>query len=343
MKAAVIHEHGGPESIQMEEGLSQPEPDRDEILLDVKTAALNHLDLFVCQGMPGLTLDFPHILGSDAAGIVRETGSGVNSLSPGDQVMINAGKSCGACEACYSGEQSLCSSFHLLGEHSSGTYAEYVAVPAENCLKIPEFLSFRKAAAFPLVFMTAWRMIMTRAELKAGEWILLHGIGGGVSHAALQIASSIETTSIVTSSSENKCQKAVDLGADYTIQYTNEDVEKQVKEITNGRGVDVVVENVGKETWNTSQKCARKGGRIVTCGATTGPTPQTNINRIFWKQLNILGSTMGSHSDFREVTNWIKSTERTPAIDRVFPLEDVVEAEKRLQNGEQFGKIVLEI
>lgn len=342
MKAATIQSHGSTDEISIQD-VPAPAPSDDEVLLEVEAAAVNHLDLFVCQGMPGLSLEFPHILGSDAVGTVVDQGENVDRWSEGDRVVINPGLSCGTCRHCQGGEHSLCESFHLIGEHRDGTFAERVTVPEQNCEKVPAFLEPEEAASFSLVFVTAWRMLMTRGDLQPGETVLIHGIGGGVSQAALKIASSMSCECIVTSSSEEKLRKARDLGASRMIQYTTEDVAERVEDFTEGRGVDLVVENVGKATWNTSQKCVRKGGRIVTCGATTGFDPATNINRIFWKQINILGSTMGSHSDYRGVLDWMNVSRRTPEIDRVYSLEEVSEAEKRLEAGDQFGKIVIDI
>ncbi len=343
MRAAVIENHGEIDDIQVQSDLPVPEPGPEEVLLNVRAAALNHLDLFVLQGVPGVDLSFPHVLGSDAAGVVEDTGNQVDRVQNGDRVLVNAGMSCGNCEFCRAGEESLCEEFHLLGEHVDGTYAEYVTVPAKNVAKVPDGFSFTEAAAFPLVFMTAWRMLVTRAELSAGESVLIHGVGGGVSSAALMIATEFGGDCIVTSSSDQKLERAFELDATVGVNYTKEDVVDRVYEETGGRGVDVVVDNVGKETWEVSQKAASNGGRIVTCGATTGFDPDTNVNRIFWKQLSILGSTMGSHEDFDRMLSWVKSSDTHPVIDSTYPLEEVREAERRLSNAEQFGKIVLSI
>lgn len=343
MKAALIRSPGAIDNISIEH-IEPPNVGQDDVLIDVYCAALNHLDLWLVEGeMPGLELDSPMTLGADGAGIVAETGKHVDRVSVGERVVINAGLSCGDCEHCRKGEQSQCDSFRLLGEHVDGTYAEQVAVPAENVAPLPTGFSFEEGAAFPLVFLTAWRMLVTRAGIQAGDSVLIHGIGGGVSGAALQIASNMGGKILVTSSSRSKLDQAEDLGAHHGIHYPSESISDRVKEITKGRGVDLVVENVGAETWETSQKCVRKGGRIVTCGATTGPAPRTNINRIFWKQISILGSTMGSHGDFDQLVEWMHTSGTRPIIDQTYPLEDIHDAERRLQKGNQFGKIVLEI
>ncbi len=342
MKAVQIPDHGSTDGITVND-VPEPEPGRKEVLLDVQAAALNHLDLWVLEGLPGVELDFPHTLGSDACGIVRETGPEVSRFEAGDRVVINAGISCGHCEHCRRGEQSCCDSFYLIGEHVDGTFAEQVTVPEENCAMAPGHLEDTEAAAFPLVFLTAWRMLHTRVGITSGDTVLIHGIGGGVSSAALTISTSAGAQCIVTSGSENKLDRAADLGARHGILYAEENVTKRVRSITNGRGVDVVVDNVGADTWEESVSCARKGGSIVTCGATTGPAAETNIHQLYWKQLNIYGSTMGNHDDFRRMMQWVRQTKMNPIVDRVFPLEEAQAAEERLQEAEQFGKIVLDV
>jgi NADPH2:quinone reductase len=342
MKAVQIPDHGSTDQITVND-VSEPEPGRGDVLLDVQAAALNHLDLWVLGGLPGVELDFPHTLGSDACGIVRETGPDVSRFEEGDRVVINAGMSCGSCEQCRRGEQSCCDSFYLLGEHVDGTFAEQVTVPEENCAMAPGHLEDTEAAAFPLVFLTAWRMLHTRVGLESGDTVLIHGIGGGVSSAALTLATAADARCIVTSGSEDKLDRASELGASNGIHYEQESVTDRVRSITNGRGVDVVVDNVGQETWEESVSCARTGGSIVTCGATTGPAAETNIHQLYWKQLNIYGSTMGSHDDFRRMMRWVRQTKMEPIIDRVYPLDEARKAEERLQEGQQFGKIVLEI
>ncbi len=342
MKAVQIPDHGSVDQITVND-VSAPEPQPHEVLLDVQAAGLNHLDLWVLGGLPGVELDFPHTLGSDACGVVRETGSEVARFEEGDRVVVNAGISCGRCEYCRRGEQSCCESFYIIGEYVNGTFAEQVTVPEDNCAMAPGYLTDPQAAAFPLVFLTAWRMLQTRVGLQAGDTALIHGIGGGVSSAALKIALSSGARCIVTSSSQDKLDRAKEIGAMAGINYEEEDVVNRVEGFTEGRGVDVVVDNVGAETWEESISCARKGGAIVTCGATTGPGAETNIHQVYWKQLSIYGSTMGSNDDFRRLLRWMRQTKTEPVVDRVFPLDEAREAEERLQDGEQFGKIVLEV
>lgn len=342
MKAARIHQHGNPSDIQIDD-VEPPEPGPEDVLIDVRAAGLNHLDLWVLQGVPGVEGDFPQILGSDACGIVRETGAEVDSVRTGDRVVVNPGRSCDRCAMCRRGQQSQCDSFYLLGEHADGLFAERVALPASSLYPAPDHLSDAEAAAFPLVFVTAWRMLIERADLQPGERVLIHGIGGGVAGAALQIAEALGAVCLVTSSSDEKLDRAASLGTAEGIHYTDQDVAGTVLSWTDGRGVDVVVDTVGADTWAISQKCARSGGRIVTCGATSGPSPETNVNRIFWKQLSILGSTMGSYENFDRMLEWVCGSGVSPVMDRVFDFEEVQQAEQRLAGGEQFGKIVLDI
>jgi len=340
MKALRIHRHGTAEQLVFDD-IPVPGPKPGEVRIAIKAAALNHLDLFVLEGMPGLTLELPQVCGADGAGVIDAVGAGVTGWKTGDTVMINPGVSCGECEFCRAGEQSLCVKFGLLGEHMNGTFAEFICVPARMLGAVPAGWSFHQAAAFPLAAITAWRMLMGRAKLKSGETVLIHGIGGGVSLMALQIAKSVGATVYVTSSSDAKLVKAKELGAAAGINYTNTDVTREVMKLTAKRGVDVVVDNVGEKTWMSSIKSAAKGGRIVTCGATSGPNPTDEIRLIFWKQLTILGSTMGSDAQFAEVVRAAPGL--PPVIDKVFPLAQAREAYARMKAGEQLGKIVLEI
>jgi NADPH:quinone reductase-like Zn-dependent oxidoreductase len=257
--------------------------------------------------------------------------------------MINPGLSCGTCEYCEMGEHSLCPNFSILGEHVPGTFAEYVAVPETNVLALPKASSYEEAAASSLVFLTAWRMLVTRGRIKPSETILIHGIGGGVSVACMQIALAAGLRAIVTSSSTDKVERAMGLGAHFGINYKLKDVAKEVRELTNGQGVDAVVDSVGEQTWGTSLKCLKRGGRLVTCGATTGGNPPADINRIFWNQISIIGSTMGSMSEFREFVRFMGIKKIRPIIHRFYSLEEGTTALEDLKNQRQFGKIVLNI
>ncbi|MCC6144383.1 MAG: zinc-binding dehydrogenase [Candidatus Hydrogenedentes bacterium] len=340
MKAAAINAHGSLDQVQLLD-VDTPAPARGEVLLQVKAAALNHLDIWVTKGRPGLALEFPHVIGSDAAGTVVALGEGVDEVEVGDEVILNPGLFCGACEFCRRGEQSECTQCGILGLSRWGAFAEQTAVRAENlCLK-PAHLSFEEAAALPLAHLTAWRMLMSRAQLRPGETVLIHGIGGGVALAALQFASRVGAEVIVTSSCAGKLDRARDLGAQHTVNYRAEDVAQAVLKHTGGRGVDVIVDAVGAATMATNLAVARKGGRIVHCGVTTGAQAEINLSALYWKQLSVLGSTMGSQQDFRQMVAFVGITGLKPVIDRVYPLGQAREALERMNAGEQFGKIVL--
>ena len=343
MKAAVIHEHGELDRIRVED-IPEPKAGQGEVVLEVRSAALNHLDIWVRKGRPGVTLTMPYVLGSDAAGVVVELGPGTHGVKVGDEVILNPGLSCGFCESCRRGQQSECASFSIVGAGRPGTFAEKVAVPFCNVFPKPAHLSFDEAAALPLSYQTAWRMLMSRAGLKPGETVLIHGIGGGVALAALQLAKLAGAEVIVTSSSDEKLSRAAGLGADHTVNYkTAKDVAAIVKDITGGRGVDVVVDSVGAGTWDTNFNLVRRGGRNVMCGVTTGGQAPTNLRALYWNQLTIMGSTMGSHEDFRLMLRAVAAAGLEPVIDSVHPLENVAEATGRMEAGEQFGKIVLRI
>jgi NADPH:quinone reductase-like Zn-dependent oxidoreductase len=314
-----------------------------DVLVRVQAAALNHLDLFVARGLPGASHVFPHIIGSDAAGVVETVGPAVRSVAPGDRVMVNPGISCGACQACLEGEESLCRSFQLLGEHLPGTIAELVVVPEENVARVPEAMPMERAAAFSLATLTAWRMLTTRARLRPGETVLIWGIGGGVAQAALHIAKLLGAYAIVTSGTAKKLDAARALGADAGLDHAHDDVPGEVKRLTGGRGADVVVDSVGERTWPQSLRALRRGGRLVVCGATTGPTVDIDLRRLFWHQWTLMGSTMGSRREYREIVRLAGLGRLWPVVDRVVPLDRAAEALARLAGGEQFGKLVIEV
>src|SRR5438093_793413 len=317
VKAIRIHEDGGPEVLRYEDA-PDPEPKPGEILVSLRAASLNHLDIWIRKGLPSVPK--PRILGADGAGIREDTG---------ERVVINPGLE--------HGDRIL-----VIGEHMDGTHAELVAVPETNVYLLPEGLSFEEAAAFPLVFETAYRMLVTKAALQAGEWVLLWGIGSGVATAGLQIARALGARAIVTSSSDGKLARARELGADAIVNHAAGDVVAAVKEVTAGRGADVVLEHVGEATWQRTLQAARPGGRITVCGATSGPNPPAALHRIWWKQLTIFGSTMGTKEDFEGAYELIAAGAR-PIVDRVFPLAEAKAAHERLEAGEQLGKIVLTI
>ena len=318
MKAVRIHEDGGPDVLSYEDA-PDPEPGPDDVLVELRAASLNHLDLWVRKGLPSVPK--PRILGADGAGVVAGTD---------ERVVINPGIDLGD------------GRITVVGEHSDGTHAELIAVPRAQVYPIPDDLSFEEAAAFPLVFETAYRMVVTKAGLAEEEWILIWGIGGGVATASLAIAKALGAHAVVTSSSDEKLARARELGADATVNHETEDVVAAVKELTGG-GAHVVVDHVGEATWAKSLNAARADGRICVCGATTGPNPPAQLHRIWWKQLTIYGSTMGTRADFEAVYHLVASGRVKPVVDEVFPLAEAAAAHERLERGEQLGKIVLRI
>jgi NADPH:quinone reductase-like Zn-dependent oxidoreductase len=325
VKAIVIHEDGGPEVLRYEE-VEDPRPGPGEVLVRMRVASLNHLDVWTRKGLPSVPK--PRILGADGAGLVEALGAEVEGFEPGQAVVINPGIEDGDV-------------IHVIGEHTQGVHAELAAVPATNVYPLRDGVSFEEAAAFPLVFETAYRMLVTRAGLREGEWVLVWGIGGGVATAAFRIAQALGGRTIVTSSSDAKLAKAEALGADVTVNHETGDVVAAVKEAT-GAGADIVVETVGDATWKRSLDASRPRGRVVVCGATSGPNPPAALHRIWWKQLDVLGSTMGRRTDFEGAYDLVAAGAK-PVIDSVFPLADARAAHERLEAGEQFGKILLQI
>jgi len=328
VKAVRIHADGGPEVLVLED-VPDPVAGEGEVLVRIRASALNHLDVWIRKGLPSVPK--PRILGADGAGVVEALGPGVNGFEQGRPVVINPGV------------EAPDGSIHVVGEHGDGTNAELIAVPATNVYPIPDGLSFEEAAAFPLVFETAYRMLVTRAGLREGEWVLLWGIGSGVSTAGLAIAKALGARTIVTSSSDAKLARATELGADATVNHATGDVKAAVKEATGGRGADVVVDHVGEATWRTSLDVAAREGRIAVCGATTGPNPPAALHRVWWKQLTILGSTMGTKADFEGAYELVASGRARPVVDEVLPLAEIRAAHERLEAGEQLGKIVLSV
>ena len=340
MKALAFNEHGGLEKLKYQD-VPDPKVGSSEVLVKVRACALNHLDLFVREGLPGLKLPLPFWSGSDIAGDVVEVGAQVQGVKVGDRVAVNPNITCGSCEYCVQGEDSLCVSYGILGEHAHGGLADYVKVDDRNVLKLAGAVSYESAAAFILVNMTAWRMLVTQAGLRAGENLLILGVGGGVSSAAVQIGKLCGARVWVTSSSDDKLKRAKALGADECINYAREDWAKVVFEKTGKRGVDVILENVGAATWKGSLRVLAKGGRLVTCGATSGPIGETDIRVVFWKQVKIIGSTMANRREFNQVMAQLFRGTLKPVVDRVFPLKDGGEAQQILAEGKQFGKLVL--
>lgn len=341
MKAAAVERFGGTEAVTLLD-LPQPEPGPGEVVVALHAAALNHLDLWTVQGAiadPPL----PHVLGADGAGEVVELGDGVSGPRPGARVIVNPGVSCGRCERCRAGEQSECTTFRMIGEHLPGTFAERIRVPAENVFPLPEHLSFQEGAALGVTFITAYRMLFTRGGLVPGEWVLITGIGGGLALSLLQLCRRVAGRVIVTSSSDAKLERALELGADHGINYKDEDVGKAVRKLTAKRGVDLVVDSAGGPALDAGLRSLRQGGRVVISGATAGATSEINVRRVFWNQLSIVGATMGSVADVSDMLRMVAGAGLRPHIDRVFPLDETRAALEYLESGEHFGKIVLAI
>ena len=343
MKALTLTGTGGLDRLQL---LDVPAPAiaaPDEVLVRVRCAALNRLDLFMTGGLPNAKPSFPHVVGSDGAGEVEAVGAAAGQWRPGDRVLINPGLSCGHCGACEEAEESLCSNYAILGEHLPGTAAELVVVPAANLARVPEGMSWSEAAGFTLATLTAWRMLTGRAKLQAGETVLVWGVGGGVGMAALQIAVLLGARAIATSGSDSKLAAAMRLGAAVAVNHRSADVVAEVRRETGGRGAHVVIDCVGEATWPRSQRALRRGGRLVVCGATTGPAASLDLRRLFWHQWSILGSTMGNRREFTEIARLAQEGKLWPVVDSVVPLADGVAAYERMQRGEQTGKLVIEV
>ena len=340
MKAVRFHEHGDASVLRYEE-TPDPRPAAGEALVRVRACALNHLDLWQRRGMERVTIPLPHISGADVAGEVVDPGG--SGFAVGARVMLQPGVSCGRCRACVSGRDNECPTYTVLGYMNDGGYAELVKVPAANLVPLPEGIGFVEGAAFPLTFLTAWHMLLTRAGLRAGEDVLVLAAGSGVGQAAIQIARLHGARVFATAGTEEKLARARDLGADAAINHHTEDLPKRIRELTAGRGVDVVVEHVGQATWERSVRCLARSGRLVTCGATTGPAGNINLQFLFARQLSLLGSYMGTKGELLEAVPFLATGRLTPAVDRVYPLRDVAEAQQRLEKAGQFGKIVLAV
>ncbi len=338
----MFHEFGGPEKLRYEEA---PEPKiRDnEVLIQVKACALNHLDIWARLGTRGERIPMPHISGSDISGEVAEVSSLVDNHKPGEKVLIAPGTSCGVCEYCTGGMDSLCESYKIIGYETQGGYAEYVAVPGDNVLPIPDNLSFEEAASVPLVFLTAWHMLMTRARLAPGETVLVWAAGSGVGSAAIQVAKLLSAKVIATAGTDEKLEKARQLGADFVINHRTEDVPAEVKRVTNGAKADVVFDHVGQATWEKSMRSMAPGGRLVNCGVTSGGKAELDIRFVFVRQFSLLGSYMGGKGELLKVLSFFEDGRLKPVVDSVFPLREAAAAQMRMEKSEHFGKIVLKI
>ena len=342
MKAVLFHRHGGPEVLEYAD-FPTPEPRAGEVLVQLKASALNRVDIWARNGWPGLKLEYPHIVGADGAGTVAAVGAGVTGWAPGDRVVIDGNLGCGECEACRDGRDNLCPSWQLLGETVRGTYAEYVALPERQLLTVPESVSLETAAAASLVFLTAWHSLVTRGGLQAGESVLIVRACGGVNTASIQVARHLGAIVFVVGSNAVKLEKAQALGADVLIDRSKHDWSKAVYTLTGRRGVDVVVDNVIGETLLSSMRAVRKGGRILTVGNTGGPKVEMDNRYMFGKHLSFLGSTMGTLQEFATVMALVFEGKLKAPIDSVYPLQEARAAQERMESGQAFGKIVLEL
>jgi NADPH:quinone reductase-like Zn-dependent oxidoreductase len=339
MRAITLREHGGPEVLRYEE-LPDLAPGAGEVRVRVQAVALNHLDVWVRKGLPHLKLHYPHIPGGDVAGVVDLVGDGVRGVRPGDEVVLNPGVSCGHCRQCLSGRDNLCREYSILGEHRDGGCAEQIVVPAANLVPAPKNLSPVERAAIPVTFLTAWQMLVEKARVQPGETVLVHAAGSGVGVAGVQIAKLLGAQVIATASTEDKLRRAGELGADHLVLSTG-DVLGEARRITGKRGVDVVFEHVGAATWETSLSACAWGGRVVTCGATSGFAAKTDLRHVFFRQLSILGSTMGSKGSLFTILDHVAAGRLKPVVDRTLPLAQAAEAHRLLDERAQFGKIVL--
>jgi NADPH:quinone reductase-like Zn-dependent oxidoreductase len=342
LRALTIDAHGGLDQLRFRTDVPVPELESDDdVRVRVRAAALNHLDLWVVEGVPGVRITPGWILGSDCSGVVDAVGGRVTSVRIGDRVVLNPGVSDRTCHYCRTGDNPLCLRYAILGEHRAGVMADFVVVPAANVLTIPTHVSWSTAAAFPLATLTAWRMVVSRAQVRAGDQVLIQGIGGGVAQASLQIAKSRGARVWVTSGSDEKLDRARALGADEGLNYRTTDVAREIRSRTGKRGVDVVIDCVGEATWASSLGALGKRGRVVTCGGTSGPNLVTDVRRMFWNQWTIMGSTMGSDGEFAAIVDELRAGRLQPPVDSEYRLEDGRRAFERLRSGEQFGKVVL--
>ncbi|HTK96003.1 MAG TPA: zinc-binding dehydrogenase [Terriglobales bacterium] len=338
MKAVRFHEFGGPEVLKYED-VPEPQTRKDQVLIKVKACALNHLDLWIRKGLPGVKL--PHINGSDVAGDIAEVGEYISDLKVGQRVLLAPMTFCGHCQACTSGQQSLCRQFSVLGYLNDGGNCEYITVPRVNVIPIPDELTYDEAASVPLVFLTAWHMLVTRAQIKPGQFVLVLGAGSGVGSAAIQIGKLFNCRVITTAGDESKLERGRELGADYTIHHYQQKISEEVKKITAKAGVDVVFEHVGKATWDESLKSLKAGGTLVSCGATTGPDVSMDLRFFYSRQLSLLGSFMGTMGDLLEVLKFVFNGRLKPVVDKTYPMREARAAHERMEKREQFGKVVL--
>jgi NADPH:quinone reductase-like Zn-dependent oxidoreductase len=340
MQAVYFNEHGDRDRLTYGE-LPDPEPAAHEVVVRVRFCGLNHADLWVRRGLPFLRVEMPFVLGQDVAGDIAAVGSAVSTSSVGDRVVLNPGHCCTRCEHCLGGNDHLCAKFVLMGKNLRGGYAQYVKVPAQNVVPLPDEVPYESAACLPAVFGTAWNMLFDQGRLKPGDWVLVQAGGSGVGSAAIQLAKLVGANIITTAGTDEKLEKAAALGAHHLINYKTQDMLREVRKATNKRGVDVIVEHVGQDIWETCVLCLATGGRLVTCGATTGFKAQTDLRHVFFRNLQIIGATAASKSVLFRTVELLREGKLAPAIDRVLPLKDAREAHRLLEERKQFGKVLL--
>jgi NADPH:quinone reductase-like Zn-dependent oxidoreductase len=342
MKALYYETHGGPEVLMLGE---HPAPvcGPGQVRIAVRAASLNHIDIFMRRGLPGVKIALPHIPGCDASGVVKEVAADVTTHKVGDRVLMNPSLSCGKCEFCQRGDVSMCVSYKLVGEHTDGTCCEEIVLPEQNAIPFPDSMTFEDAASVPLVFVTAWRMLITRGRLKAGEDVLIHGASAGVGIACIQIAKAAGARVFAAASTDEKLALCRDLGADVLINGEKEDVVRRIRDLTGRRGMDVVVDYVGKATWVKSLQSLSRGGRLVTCGATTGYNPEEDLRHVFYRQLEIIGSTMGSRNELMAPLKLIFEGKMRPVVSAVYDLKDTAEAHRAMEARKTLGKIVIKV
>jgi NADPH:quinone reductase-like Zn-dependent oxidoreductase len=340
MKCVRIHEHGGVDKLCYED-IPEPTPAPDEVLVHVNAVSINHLDIWIRKGLRSRAIALPRILGSDAAGVVEAVGSTVKNGEVGNRVAVAPGEGCGICEQCLAGKDNFCRRYIIRGENADGVDAEYIAVPARSIIPISERLSFEDAAAVPLVFLTAWQMLVDRARVQPDEDVLIMAAGSGVGSAGVQIAKLFGARVIATASTDEKLLKAKELGADEGINHSTANVLEETQRLTNKKGVDIVFDHIGKDTWQQSIRCLARGGRLVTCGATTGAEAMTDLRYVYFKQLSILGSTMGSRASLFRIFRYVEEGKLKPVIDTILPMSAVAEGHRRVEERKHFGKIIL--
>lgn len=341
MKAVIFNQHGGPEVLEYAEA-PDPTITANEVLVEVKACALNHLDVWARSGLPGIQIPLPHILGNDIAGVVREVGELVSWVRVNDEVMLQPGVSCGHCHECLAGRDNLCRDYDMIGYRRNGGYAELVSAPAVNVIPKPKNISWAEAAALPLVTVTAWHMLVNRANVQPGEDVLIHAAGSGVGSLGIQVAKLRGARVIATAGSDEKLAKARELGADEVLNYSDDGWPKEVRRLTDKRGVDVVFEHTGTATWAGSMSSLKPNGRLVTCGATSGYAAQTDLRQLFYRHLNLLGSFMGSKSELLEAMKFVENGKIRAVVDQTLPLAEARRAHELMEDRAQFGKLVLE-